>query len=130
MVWRVMQPGSGLGEMVVPLCKLCNSREENPVHFLAVCNALQAQHQVLLSPTLLNLPDPAHDPSAFMEIILGIDWINNLEAQAYFIQYITDHKKIRSIYQPTVNTPPFRCTLLTTKRKERKAVCALIGMHL
>ena len=77
------------------MCKLCNSEEEDPVHFLAVCNALQAQRRVLLSHAPLNLPEPARDPSAFTdpEIILGIDWItwiDDLEAQAFFIQYITD----------------------------------------
>ena len=31
-----------------------------------------------------------------MEIILGIDWIDNLEAQMFFIQYITNLKQKRS----------------------------------
>ena len=44
----------------------------------------------------LNLPDPAHDPIAFTEIILGIDWIDDLEAQAFLIQFITDLKQKRS----------------------------------
>ena len=31
-----------------------------------------------------------------MEIILGIDWIDDLEAQMFFIQYITNLKQKRS----------------------------------
>ena len=31
-------------------------------------------------------PDPAHDPIASTEIMLGIDWINDLETQAFLIQ--------------------------------------------
>ena len=37
--FRVRRDGSPTGN---PMCKLCNSEEEDPVHFLAVCNALQA----------------------------------------------------------------------------------------
>ena len=79
-----------------PTCKLCKSGEEDPVHFLATCNALQAERQSMLSHALLNLPDPAHDPIAFTEIMLGTDWIDDLEVQAFLIQFITDLKQKRS----------------------------------
>ena len=86
MGWRVMLPGSELGEMVDTLgiqhVKLCNSGEEDPVHFLAACN----------SHAPLNLPDPVHNPLAFTEIMLGVDWIDDLEPQAFFMQFITDLK--------------------------------------
>ena len=59
-------------------------------HFLATCNALKAQRQSLLSHASLNLPDP----------VLGI---NDLEAQAFFIQSITDIKQKRS--QLLINQP-------------------------
>ena len=80
--FRVRRDGGPTGN---PTCKLCKSGEEDPVHFLAVCNALQAERQSLLSHAPLNLPDPARDPSAFTEIILGVDWIDDLDAQAFFI---------------------------------------------
>ena len=64
--FRVRRDGSPTGN---PMCKLCNSEEEDPVYFLAVCNALQAQRRVLLSHAPLNQPDLARDPSAFTEII-------------------------------------------------------------
>ena len=74
MGWRVMLPGSELGKDSGPIgnptCKLCKSGEEDPVHFLAACNALQAERQSLLSHALLNLPDPTHNPIAFTEIML------------------------------------------------------------
>ena len=59
------------------------------MHFLAACNTLQAERQSFLSHAQLNLPDPAHDLIAFTEIMLGID---DLEAQAFLFQFITDLK--------------------------------------
>ena len=91
--FRVRRDGGPTGN---PTCKLCKSGEEDPVHFLAVCNALQAERQSLLSHAPLNLPDPARDPSAFTEIILGVDWIDDLDAQAFFIKFITDLKQKRA----------------------------------
>ena len=91
--FRVRRDGGPTGNTT---CKLCNSGKEDPEHFLATSNALQARRRSLLSHAPLNLPDPEHDPSAFMEIILGIDWIEDLEAQAFFIHYITDLKQKRS----------------------------------
>ena len=66
------------------------------MHFVAACSPLQVEHQALLSHALLNLPDLVYDPSAFTEIMLGVDWIDDLEAQAFFIQFITDLKQKRS----------------------------------
>ena len=91
--FRVRRDGGPIGN---PTCKLCNSGEEDPVHFLAACNALQAECQSLLSHASLNLPDLARDPSAFTEIILGVDWIDDLEAQMFFIKFISDLKQKRS----------------------------------
>ena len=53
---------------------------------------LQTEHQSLFSHAPLSLPDPPHDPLAFTEIMLGVDWIDDLEAQAF----ITDLKQKRS----------------------------------
>ena len=91
--FRVRRDGGPTGNTT---CKLCNSGKEDPEHFLATCNALQARRRSLLSHAPLILPDPEHDPSAFTEIILGIDWIDDLESQAFFIHYITDLKQKRS----------------------------------
>ena len=49
--FRVRRDGSPTGNL---MCKLCNSEEEDPVHFLAACNTLQAQRLVLLSQAPLN----------------------------------------------------------------------------
>ena len=103
--FRVRRDGGPTGNTT---CKLCNSGKEDPEHFLATCNALHCRHGVdLCSATprstidgiyylWLNLPDPEHDPSAFTQIILGIDWIDDLEVQVFFIHYITDLKQKRS----------------------------------
>ena len=82
--FRVRRDGGPTGNTT---CKLCNSGKEDPEHFLATRNALQARRRSLLSHAPLNLPDPEHDPSAFTEIILGIDWIDDLESQAFFIHH-------------------------------------------
>ena len=84
--FRARRDGGPIGN---PSCKLCKSGKEDPVHFLAACNALQAERQSFLSHAQLNLPDPAHDPIAFTEIMLGID---DLEVQAFLFQFITDLK--------------------------------------
>ena len=78
--FRARKDGGPIGN---PTCKLRKSGEEDPVHFLAACNALQAERQSLLSHARLNLPDPA---IVFTEIMLGIDWIDDLEAQAFLIK--------------------------------------------
>ena len=91
--FRVMRDGGPTGNATF---KLCYSGKEDPEHFLATCNVLQVRRRSLLSHVPLNLPDPEHDPSAFTKIILGIDWIDNLEAQAFFIHYITNLKQKRS----------------------------------
>ena len=109
-----------------PTCKLCNSGEEDTVHFLAACKTLQAERQSLLSHALLNLPDPAHDPIAFTKIMLVVDWIDDLEAQVFLLQFT--HLKQKRFYQPTVNTPPFRCTLLSRRQQRDKKRCVLINM--
>ena len=91
--FRARKDGGPIGN---PTCKLCKSGEEDPVHFLAACNSLQAERQSLLSHASLNLPDPVHNPIAFTEITLGIDWIDDLEVQAFLIQFINDLKQKRS----------------------------------
>ena len=71
--------------------------ETNNVHFQLFATLCRpAERQSLLSHAPLNLPDPARDPSAFTEIILGVDWIDDLDAQALFIKFITDLKQKRS----------------------------------
>jgi len=74
-------------------------------HFLATSSALLRQRQALLSHTPINLPNPAHDPSAFVEMILGFDWVDDQEIQGFFIEYITVLKKLRAelstVYSPT-----------------------------
>ena len=73
-------------------------------------------------PLHVILPDPVHDPFVFTEIILGIDWIDDLEAQAFFIQY----QYLKLIYSSTnhehatfqVHSPNKEAT----KRQDLKAI--------
>ena len=66
------------------------------MHFLATCDVLQAECQSSLNHAPFNLPDSVHDPIVFTKIILGVDWIDDLEAQVFFIQFITHLKQKRS----------------------------------
>ena len=86
-----MLPGSEVGETVDPLetqhVNFANlERKTRGALSSCACNALQAERQSLFSHAPLNLPDLAHDPIAFTEVMLGIDWIDDLEAQAFLIK--------------------------------------------
>ena len=81
MVWRVMLPGSGLGETVALLGILCVTSAILERRLGALSSCLQhsaGTASALLSHSLLNLPDLAHNPSVFTEITLGIDWIETI----------------------------------------------------
>jgi len=74
-------------------------------HFLATSSALLRQCEALLSHAPINLPNPERDPSAFVEMILGFNWVDDQEIQGFFIEYVTVLKKLRAelstVYSPT-----------------------------
>ena len=51
------------------------------MHFLAACNALQADHQSLLSHDPLDLPDPAHDPISLVLRLSALRPVGKLERE-------------------------------------------------
>ena len=49
----------------------------------------------------MNLPDPAREPDGFTYIMLGIDWIDDIEFQAFCIDYLAELKTFRAeLIQP------------------------------
>ena len=73
-----------------PSCKLCGS---DATHFISLCTMLEAKCRELLPPQLwdMDLPDPVCEPNSFACIVLGIDSIDDIEAElkafrAEFIQ--------------------------------------------
>ena len=49
----------------------------------------------------MDLPDPAHEPDSFASIMLGIDWIEDIEIQAFCINFLAELKAFRAeLIQP------------------------------
>ena len=84
-----------------PSCKLCGSVLEDATHFISSCTMLEAKHRELLSspppqPWDMDLPDPACEPDSLACIMLGIDWIDDIEVQIFCINFIAELKAFRT----------------------------------
>ena len=44
----------------------------------------------------IDLPDPAREPDSFASIMLGIDWIEDIEIQAFCINFLAELKAFRA----------------------------------
>ena len=44
----------------------------------------------------IDLPDPARDPDSFASIMLGIDWIEDIEIKAFCIKFLAELKAFRA----------------------------------
>ena len=80
-----------------PSCKLCGVQLEDVPHFIFSCSPLEAKHRELLrhtppQPQDLELPDPAHDPDLFAHVMLGIDWIKDIQVQVFRVNFLADLK--------------------------------------
>ena len=75
--------------------------------FISSCPLLEAKRRKLLShapPQLqdidtytdMNLPDPARDQALFANVMLGIDWIEDIEVQAFCINFLAALKELRA----------------------------------
>ena len=81
-----------------PSCKLCGAQLEDAPHFISSCPALEDKCRELLrhAPLQLELPDPARDPDLFAHIILGIDWIEDIQVQVFCINLLAELKAFRA----------------------------------
>ena len=100
-----------------PSCRLCGAALEDPTHFISSCNMLESKHRELLShsppqPTTtqgqeqIDLPDPAREPDSFAStcIMLGIDWIDDIEIQSILHQVSSRSQGLQTQTHPTITT--------------------------
>ena len=89
-----------------PSCKLCGSALEDATHFISSCTVLEAKHRELLSSAPpqfwdMDLPNPACESDSFECIMLGIDWIDDIEVQVFCINFLAELKAFRAkLIQP------------------------------
>ena len=62
---------------------------------------LETKHKELLSYAPLqshdmNLPDHVHEPDSSASIMLGMDWIEDIEIQAFCINFLAELKAFRA----------------------------------
>ena len=76
-------------------------------HFISSCTMLEAKRRELLSSAPpqfwdMDLLDPAREPDSFECImLLGIDWIDDIEVQVFCIDYLAELKAFRAeLIQP------------------------------
>ena len=101
--FSVRKDGQSRGD---PSCKLCGAALEDATHFISSCTMLEAKRRELLSYAPLqsrdmDLPDPAREPDSFASIMLGIDWIDDIEIQVFCINFLAELKALRAeLIQP------------------------------
>ena len=71
-----------------PTCKLCTLEPEDPAHFIYRCPALSPFRDLSIFPPDLQ-SSFCSDPSAFVDIMLGINWIDDLPLQRSIICFLT-----------------------------------------
>ena len=87
------------------------------IHITWLTHVLEAKRRELLSYAPLqsrdmdlpnprpigrpDLPDPAREPDSFASIMLGIDWIDDIEIQVFCINFLAELKALRAeLIQP------------------------------
>ena len=61
-----------------PSCKLCEALLEDSLHVKEA------------------LPDPACNPDRFFNLIFGVEWLSDTDAQLYFVDFLNDLKSHRN----------------------------------
>ena len=81
-------------------CCLCSLGTEDAEHFISKCPALSAERQSMLnnsqSAIRNQLPDPELNPRDFMNVITGIEWIEDFELQKFCIEFLSALKSARN----------------------------------
>jgi len=57
---------------------------------------LLTPHSPNLATWTSDLPDPTREPDTFASIMLGIDWIENIEIQVFCINFLAKLKAFRA----------------------------------
>ena len=75
----------------VPTCKLCGLEPEDPSHFITCCPSLSLHRDCLLSmaDSSFNLLAMSQfDSMRFVNVVLGVDWIDNSGLQHFLIEFL------------------------------------------
>ena len=83
----------------VPTCKLCGLELEDPAHFIARCPSLSSHRDCQLSTAdssfnLLSMSQS--DSMRFVNVVLGVDWIDNSWLQHFLIEFLNSHLQERN----------------------------------
>ena len=82
-------------------CKLCNTEEESPSHFLVSCPALSMRRLALLqdAPSCISVHLP-HDSRALHDtlynLLQGLVWLKAAHAQEWLLLFIKDLRQTRA----------------------------------
>ena len=71
-------------------CRLCKLKPEDYAHFIVRCPALSSVRETLLGTADLRvdlLSLSRSDPTKFLNIVLGIEWINDSTLQFFVIEF-------------------------------------------
>ncbi len=83
-----------------PTCKLCLTEPEDPAHFILRCPSLATRRRALLSdvsPEIsAHIPDPTTDPSRFIDVMSGVEWVNDRATQVFIVDYLDQLRSSRN----------------------------------
>ena len=86
-----------LGATGSAICRLCGLEPEDPAHFIARCTSLSLPRASLLQDTIPSLaPLCSSDPVRFVRVILGVDWIADVELQRSIIHFLDSLRQYRN----------------------------------
>ena len=81
-------------------CKLCFGAPEDVRHFLLVCPSLSAVRLDFLASApvsiVSHIPTFSSDPDAFLNSVLGVDWIDDSDTQLFFLRFINIMREARN----------------------------------
>ncbi len=113
-------------------CKLCNSADEDAMHFLLVC---PAPREMLLSGAPPTLSAYTSSPNLLINYLLGTSWLDDLPTQKFVVNFIHGLIKARGrpnncvIHYCIITTWPIRI-LLSAEAGKTKKKKALLGGRL
>ena len=69
----------------------------------------------------MDLPDPAHEPDSFASIMLGIDWIEDIQIQVAILHQVSSRTQgFQSLAHPNVTSSHYLLVLSWNRRQQRK----------
>ena len=114
-----------------PSCKLYGVAPEDATHFISTCTILETKCRELLSYASstppppqsrdMDLPDPAREPDSFASIMLGIDWIEDIQIQVAILHQLSSRTQgFQSRAHPNVTSSHYLLVLSWNRRQQRK----------